>query len=83
VEHDLQDLFAQTNARETNRQCSQGAFHRQDRKKIDQFYAGVEGIGYAKKSSEGGKMGHERRREGEQRRDPVPRVKMISRGDFY
>src|SRR6202011_4321577 len=82
VEHDLQDLFAQTNARKADRQSRQRAFHRQHRKKIDQFYARMKSISDAKKSSEGGKMGHERHHEGEERRDPVPRVKMISRCDF-
>src|SRR5205823_4499354 len=82
VEHDLKNLFAQANARETDRQRRQGALHRQDRKKIDQFHARMKSVSDAQKSRERGKMGDKRDREGEERRDPMSRVKMISGCDF-
>ena len=84
VQHHLQNLFAQTQAGEANRQRRNRSFDRQYGEEVDHFHAfrkcrgHIEGVGHAKKSSEGCQMSAKRCTEGKEGRDPVPRVKMIS-----
>src|SRR5437764_4818127 len=85
VQHDLQDLFAQTEPGETNWQSGDGAFDRQDGEEIEHFHAfrkcrgHVEGVGYAKERGEGCKVRSQRRAERDEGGDPVPGIKMVSR----
>src|SRR5262249_1061686 len=85
VQHDLQDLFAQTETGKANRQSRNRAFDGQDGEEIDDFHPfrkrrrHVKCVGYAKKRGEGGKMRSQRRAKRNEGGDPVPRIKMVSR----
>ena len=88
VQHHLQNLFAQTQAGEANRQRRNRSFDWKDGEEVDHFHAfrkcrgDIEGVGYAKKSGEGRQMRAKRCTEGKEGRDPVPGVKMIGRRNF-
>ena len=88
VQHDLQDLFAQTKTGEANGQGRNRAFDRQNGKEIEHFHPfrkrrrHVKSVGYAKERSEGGKVRSQRRAERNEGGDPMPRIKMVSRGNL-
>src|SRR6266550_8916707 len=83
VQHDLQNLFAQTQAGEANRQCRNRSLDRKHREKVDYFHSfrkrrgHIESVGHAKKSGERRQMRTKGCPEGKESRDPMPRVKMV------
>src|SRR5438309_5367648 len=83
VQHDLQDLFAQTQTGKANRQCRNRSLDRKHGEEVEYLHSfrkrggHIESVGHAKKSRERRQMRTKRCPEGEESRDPMPGVKMV------
>src|SRR5205823_3239890 len=91
VKHYLKQLFSQSDSGKTDRNRGERALNGHDREKVEsgnwrgRRFAHVfrmKRVSDEKKSGESGQMRDQRGGEGKERRDPMPRVKMIGGCDF-
>src|SRR4029077_3450508 len=83
VQHDLQNLFAQTQSGEADRQCRNRSLDRKHGKEVEYLHSfrkrggNIERVGHAKKSGERRQMRTKRCTKGKESGHTMPGVKMV------